>query len=129
MKPEEKAAVLKSLEAAARTLAEPEPITHWCREMEDGRVVACDYAEVPVGRERWSIVDLIGPTIETAIRIHTQFECVINHDAEGKPVFFETMVFGGEFDQRFWRYATRAEAIKGHAEVVAMVRTALRGEE
>jgi DNA (cytosine-5)-methyltransferase 1 len=49
--------------------------------------------------------------------------------ADGRPVFFETMVFGGEFDHRFWRYPTREAAIKGHADVVAMVRTAMRGQE
>lgn len=34
---------------------------------------------------------------------------------------FETMVFGGHHDQHQERYATRAEAVAGHARVVAMV--------
>ncbi len=39
----------------------------------------------------------------------------------GRPVLFETMVFGGELDQEQERYCTWEEAEAGHAEMVARV--------
>ena len=39
----------------------------------------------------------------------------------GRPILYETMVFGGVLDQECERYYTRAEAIKGHAAMVARV--------
>jgi hypothetical protein len=41
---------------------------------------------------------------------------------DSPPTIFETMIFGGPMDQDTWRYATEAEAIAGHAEVLNMVR-------
>lgn len=39
----------------------------------------------------------------------------------GGPVLYETMVFGGELDGEQERYRTRAEALAGHAAMVARV--------
>lgn len=39
-----------------------------------------------------------------------------------RPLIFETMCFGGPLDQEPRRYATEAEALAGHAEVVTLVR-------
>lgn len=41
----------------------------------------------------------------------------------GEPILFETMVFGGVFDEYQWRYCTWEEAEAGHLEVVALSRT------
>ena len=38
------------------------------------------------------------------------------------PILFETMVFGGKFDQAGWRYSTWRHAKKGHWMVVDAVR-------
>jgi hypothetical protein len=38
---------------------------------------------------------------------------------------FETMCFGGDLDQEPFRYATEEQALKGHAEMVATVKTML----
>ena len=38
-----------------------------------------------------------------------------------RPILFETMIFGGEHDQYQERYATREEAVEGHARAVAPV--------
>lgn len=43
----------------------------------------------------------------------------------GPPLIFETMVFGGDLDGECWRYSTEAEAVEGHARVVALVSLAL----
>jgi hypothetical protein len=47
----------------------------------------------------------------------------LNHDftGQGLPVLWETMVFGGPFDQEQRRYTSKAEALAGHAEICAMV--------
>lgn len=40
----------------------------------------------------------------------------------GAPILFETMIFGGEHDQYQDRYATREEAIAGHAKALALAK-------
>lgn len=40
----------------------------------------------------------------------------------GAPIIFETMIFGGPYDQQQWRYATEAEALAGHEKAVEWVR-------
>jgi len=43
----------------------------------------------------------------------------LDHSWSGEtPILFETMVFGGPFDQEQERYATWAEAEAGHARIV-----------
>ncbi len=42
------------------------------------------------------------------------------HGRQREPLLFETMIFGGEKDQEFWRYHTWEEAIKGHKNIVKM---------
>ena len=48
-----------------------------------------------------------------------------NMRANGDPVLFETMIFGGPLDSEQWRYCTYAEAERGHAEAVAKARIAI----
>lgn len=43
-----------------------------------------------------------------------------------RPVIFETMIFGGEFDECQRRYRTEAEAAQGHAEAVTDLRAGMR---
>lgn len=42
------------------------------------------------------------------------------HD-KGKPILFETLVFGGEHDGYMLRYTSWDEAISGHEEVCRMI--------
>ena len=42
---------------------------------------------------------------------------------QGPPILYETMIFGGVHDQYQQRYATRAEAVAGHAAAVALAHT------
>jgi len=39
-----------------------------------------------------------------------------------KPALFETMIFGGKYDQRMWRYASYGEAKVGHWNIVDCIR-------
>ena len=45
-----------------------------------------------------------------------------SHREDDPPVLWETMVFGGLFDQQQRRYRSREEALRGHEEMVARVR-------
>lgn len=47
----------------------------------------------------------------------------LNHGfGKGPPLLFETMIFGGRFDEDMWRYSTWDEAEKGHQKAVEKVR-------
>jgi hypothetical protein len=47
---------------------------------------------------------------------------------DGKPVLFETLVFGGPLDGDMWRYCTWTEAEAGHASVVAICQAAIKAD-
>jgi hypothetical protein len=45
---------------------------------------------------------------------------------EGEPVLFETMVFGGKYDEEQERYITYEQAEQGHAQWVEKVKNVQR---
>ena len=48
----------------------------------------------------------------------------INHNWEtGKSLLFETMIFGGKYDDYQERYSTWDEAVKGHKKAVKLVKS------
>ena len=53
--------------------------------------------------------------------VSTVFLGLDHNFGTGPPWLFETMVFGGDFDQYQYRYSTWAEAEAGHAVAVGMV--------
>lgn len=59
------------------------------------------------------------------IGLDSQFEIDEILDGTHKPFLFETMVFGGKYNERGWKYASYLEAKKGHWEIVDCIR---RGE-
>jgi hypothetical protein len=44
----------------------------------------------------------------------------------GPPTLFETMIFGGPCNEECWRYATRLEALEGHAAAMQQVEQAMK---
>ena len=56
------------------------------------------------------------------VRVSTVFLGLDHSFDGGTPILFETMIFGGEFNQDMWRYSTWEEAEKGHQEAVKKVR-------
>lgn len=56
------------------------------------------------------------------ILVSTVFLVIDHNISGGKPVLFETMVFGGALDGEQERYETRAAAESGHATLVERVR-------
>ena len=64
---------------------------------------------------------VVGEFEERGVSVSTVF-LGINHNFRGnKPLWFETMVFGGALDREQRRYSTWEEAERGHAEMVARV--------
>ncbi|MFN6572403.1 hypothetical protein [Dendronalium sp. ChiSLP03b] len=60
---------------------------------------------------------------DSKIRVSTVF-LGLNHQhwLDGPPLFFETMVFGGETDMLQTRYSTWDDAVAGHQAVVELVK-------
>jgi len=67
---------------------------------------------------------LIKQTQVRAARVSSVF-LGIDHSfdtSEGaEPILFETMIFGGAYDQFQWRYTTAEEALEDHDKIVKMV--------
>lgn len=71
---------------------------------------------------RVALDDIAGSLVSTVF-------LVIDHqyDDDGPPLLFETLVFGGPLADEMDRYSTRAEALAGHAAMVARVRAKMEG--
>ena len=48
------------------------------------------------------------------------FHLIFGDVPNPRPVLWETMIFGGPYDQSQWRYSSRVEAFEGHAQAVKM---------
>jgi len=60
--------------------------------------------------------------IRPGVRVSTVFLGIDHAFGRGRPLLFETMVFGGVHDEYQERYGTWDEAVSGHARAVAMAR-------
>lgn len=65
---------------------------------------------------------IVGKTTIGKVKISTVFLGLDHNFDGGKPLIYETMVFGGELDGEQMRYSTKQEAIKGHEEIVKKVK-------
>lgn len=52
-----------------------------------------------------------------------------NYSGIGEPILFETMVFGGKYDQEQERYRTWEEAEKGHERWVNKIKNEIQTKE
>lgn len=59
--------------------------------------------------------------IGEGVRVSTVF-LGINYDLSSTPLWFETMVFGGDHDQFCEHYSTLEQAVLGHERIVRMVK-------
>lgn len=69
--------------------------------------------------KRQLALDLIGRA-----RVSTIFMGLDHHlmrDEPHQPILWETMVFGGPYDRHQQRYASKEEALRGHAKIVQML--------
>lgn len=52
------------------------------------------------------------------VHVSTVFLCLDHNYGAGSPLLFETMIFGGEYDQYMQRYSTWKEAELGHQNAI-----------
>lgn len=64
----------------------------------------------------------IGDTTVGEVRVSTVFLGMNHQWGAGPPLIFETMIFGGPYDNYQWRWSTRAEAIAMHDQAAAAIR-------
>jgi hypothetical protein len=63
-------------------------------------------------------------TLSNGVRVSTVFLGIDhNFGLNGPPLLFETMIFGGPHDQWQNRYATKDEAVVGHAHALEIARS------
>lgn len=63
------------------------------------------------------------------IKVSTVFLGLDHSFADGPPLLWETMIFGGEHDQYQERYSTRAQAIEGHNVALELAGIAAKAPE
>ena len=66
----------------------------------------------------------VAETIINDVRVSTVFLGINHNFGGGKPLLFETMIFGGTHDEYQERYTTLEESMRGHEHAVALVKEA-----
>ena len=61
------------------------------------------------------------------ICVSTVFMAIDHNFGDGRPLLWETMVFGGELNDQQWRYSTEEEAKKNHDRIVQEIKDHQRG--
>lgn len=103
------------------TLKGKEPVL--CKDLAElGQLKPVDYrvalTDIPSVKILTTLGKLFRSKFFEPVQVSTVFLHIDCNYGTGKPELFETMVFGGEYDEHQWRYATWDEALKGHWEVV-----------
>ena len=77
-----------------------------------------EYAELQIAQPNWRRVDFT--SINGEVEVSTVFLSIDHNwqDPGGPPILFETMVFGGEYNQYHRRYSNLGMAKKGHWQIV-----------
>ncbi|KKL80285.1 hypothetical protein LCGC14_2006310 [marine sediment metagenome] len=86
-----------------------EPITHE-QQMEEWKQSDFD----------WDKMKRVARQEQDDIVVSTVFLGLNHQYGDGPPLIFETMIFGGEHDEKQWRYTTEAEALQGHEVAVTL---------
>lgn len=67
--------------------------------------------------------------LEDDVEVSTVFLGLDHQWGVGPPILFETMVFGGEWDDYQERYSTWDEAVEGHKRTVEKIKVGLSLQE
>lgn len=68
---------------------------------------------------RWLVSMCAWLSRRASIRVSTVFLCIDHSFGGGRPILWETMIFGGRHNGNQWRYSSLEEAQQGHIEAVA----------
>jgi len=102
----------------------------WYKLNEDHTTEALPKGEYPLNGEFTASSKHVGDETIDGQRVSTVFlHLDHNWDPEGKPVLFETMIFGGEYNEEMWRYCTWDEAKAGHDKVVHCLKHGINPNE
>lgn len=83
----------------------PQPVSdviEWAKEF-DGSPIHVDLTQLP-----------------NNVSVSTVFLGIDHNYGDGKPILFETMIFGGEHDGYQKRYSTWGQAEQGHKEAIEL---------
>jgi hypothetical protein len=93
-------------------------VSDWYRRDGSGPIPIEEVGSLQWGGEGRVANDTVGEGADRA-QISTVFLGLDHQWGDGPPLIFETMVFGGRFDQSQERYPTEEAALAGHARWVA----------
>jgi hypothetical protein len=95
----------------------------------DGQPISMDEASRLFSSPERSVARTLITTEFGRVEISTVFLVLDHSFVDGDvPVLWESMIFGGPDDLAARRYRSRAEAVAGHAAMVAQCRAALAAE-
>jgi len=63
----------------------------------------------------------VAETSKGQITVSTVFLGMDHNWGYGPPILFETMIFGGKYNEEMWRYCTWEEAEEGHKKACQLV--------
>lgn len=92
----------------------------WYKINEDHTTEPYPEGEYPLTGDFSSSLKRVGDDIIEDQRVSTVF-LHMDHNMgfeDERPVLFETMIFGGEYNEEMWRYCTWDEAKAGHDRIV-----------
>lgn len=98
-------------------------ITYWWTLNGHNAVPAASLEEW--SKEFWQIDRRVAQDTIGDAQISTVFLGINHNLTEGPPLLFETKIFGGVHNDRIKQCSTWDEAVKQHAEAVALVRSGL----
>ena len=86
--------------------------------------------EYPLQKEFTAAIKHVGDETIDGQRVSTVF-LHLDHNWEpgGPPVLFETMIFGGPYDQEMWRYHTWEEAKVSHDKIIHCLKHGINPNE
>ena len=89
--------------------------------LEGKKPVKCDDI-TEWGKQMKYVNRIVSQTIYGDVKVSTVFLGIDDNYGFGKPMIFETMIFGGEHDMYIEKYSTWDEAVKGHEKACNLVK-------
>lgn len=103
----------------------------WYKLNEDHTTEPYPEGEYPLNGDLRSPLKHVGDETIDGQRVSTVF-LHMDHNMmfeDKRPVLFETMIFGGQYDEEMWRYCTWEEAKAGHDKVVHCLKHGINPNE
>lgn len=98
---------------------------NWYKLNDDHSVTKLPHGQYPEGK-----VSHVGDDTIDGQRVSTVFLSLDhNWEPDGEPVLFETMIFGGPYDQDMWRYKSWGEARQAHEIIVHCLKHGINPNE